>query len=71
MAPCIKAILNSGEFPAHYLEIGAAAGGTTYLIDHFLEPRIIVLIDDNKHPKAHLRPYVLRDIPTITITVLR
>lgn len=45
-----------------YLEIGVAAGGTAWLINHFLKPKRMVLIDDNKHPKAHVRPFVLDGI---------
>lgn len=62
IAPCILAILESGKEIKSYLEIGVAAGGTTFLMNHFFKPKNIVLIDDNKHPKAHVRPYVLRDI---------
>jgi len=63
LAPCIKTILDSGEPINNYLEIGAAAGGSAYIIHHYFNPRTIVLIDDNQHPKAHIRPYILRDIP--------
>ncbi len=63
IAPCILAILESGEPIMRYLEIGVAAGGTTFLMNHFFHPERIISIDDNRHPKAHVRPYVLRDIP--------
>jgi predicted O-methyltransferase YrrM len=63
LAPCILAILESGESVNNYLEIGAAAGGTAFLFNHFFHPDNIVLIDDNRHPKAHVRPYILRDVP--------
>jgi len=62
IAACIHAILSSGVKINNYLEIGAAAGGTVYLINHFLHPSTIVIIDDNHHPKAHLRPYILDGI---------
>lgn len=62
IAPCIHHILKSGEKTDNYLEIGSAAGGTIVLMDHFFHPENMVLIDDNKHPKAHVRPYILRDI---------
>jgi predicted O-methyltransferase YrrM len=62
IAPCLLAIMDSGELVKAYLEIGAAAGGTAFLFDHFFKPETIVLIDDNRHPKAHVRPYILRDI---------
>lgn len=62
IAPCILAIIESGEQIKSYLEIGVAAGGTTFLFDHFFSPENIILIDNNTHPKAHVRPYILRDI---------
>jgi len=62
IAPCIFAILESQLKINAYLEIGVAAGGTTFLINHFLKPDRIVLIDNNQHPKHHMRSYVLRDI---------
>jgi len=62
LAPCILTILESGQIIKSYLEIGVAAGGTTYLIDHFFKPGKIILIDNNKHPKAGLRAEVLKGI---------
>jgi cephalosporin hydroxylase len=62
LAPCIRAILDSEKDISSYLEIGVAAGGTTFLIDHFFKPGKIVLIDDNRHPKAHVRAYILDGI---------
>ena len=62
LASCLATILESGKKIESFLEIGAAAGGTTFLVDHFLKPKNIVLIDDNRHPKAHVRPYILRDV---------
>src|SRR3972149_4521353 len=59
IAPCIMAILKSGEPIKNYLEIGVAAGGMVALINHYFHPGKIVLIDDNAHPKHHIRPYVL------------
>jgi predicted O-methyltransferase YrrM len=58
----ILAILESGESIENYLEIGVAAGGTTYLINHFFPAASISLIDDNKHHKAGLRKEVLKGI---------
>ena len=71
IGPCLRKIVElmssntDGKLPSplHYLEIGAAAGGTTYLVNEVLRPDKIVLIDDNCHPKHHVRPYILRDIP--------
>ena len=63
IAPCIHAILDSGEPIVRYLEIGSAAGGSAFIINHYFKPKTIVLVDNNQHPKAHIRPYILRDIP--------
>ena len=62
LAPCLLAIMESGKKISSYLEIGAAAGGTTYLIDHFLSPERMSLIDDNKHAKAGMRKSVLEKV---------
>ena len=62
IAPCIHAILESKKKIISYLEIGVAAGGTTFLFNYFFHPDRIVLIDDNKHPKMGLRANILKDI---------
>lgn len=62
IAPAILAIIESGESIENYLEIGVAAGGTTYLINHFFPAASISLVDDNKHHKAGLRKGILADI---------
>jgi predicted O-methyltransferase YrrM len=62
IAPAILTILESGERIEAYLEIGVAAGGTTFLIDHYFHPEKIVLVDDNKHHKAGLRGEILKGI---------
>lgn len=67
IAPCIHAILKSGQPMKAYLEIGAAAGGTTFLMNHFLKPERIFLIDDNRHPKHHIRPYILNGVARVEI----
>ncbi len=36
IAPCILTILESGESIKSYLEIGVAAGGSTFLFNHFI-----------------------------------
>jgi predicted O-methyltransferase YrrM len=59
IAPCIFAILESGEPITSYLEIGVAAGGTAFLINHFFKPDRIVLLDDKRHHKVGLRPNIL------------
>lgn len=65
IAPCIHAILESGKEIRSYLEIGVAAGGTTYLFNHFFHPRKMVLVDDNKHCKASLRSTILGGIGSV------
>ncbi len=62
IGPAIFAMLERGAVIESYLEIGAAAGGTTYLINHFFRPQNIVLVDDNRHHKAGLRSEILKDI---------
>lgn len=64
LASCIKAILDSGKEIKSYLEIGVAAGGMAFIINHFFKPSRIVLIDDNQHPKSKLRPSILQGIVT-------
>ena len=61
-AACIMAMIDSGGKVKSYLEIGAAAGGSVFIMNHYFGPRIVI-VDNNQHPKAHIRPYVLRDIP--------
>jgi len=60
IAPCIAEILKTGKIKT-YLEIGVAAGGTTFLFNHYFHPEI-TLIDDNKHHKAKLRKKILEGI---------
>jgi predicted O-methyltransferase YrrM len=61
MAGMIHDIMMSKSID-NYLEIGVAAGGTTFLINHFLQPSKTVLIDDNAHPQAFLRHKILEGI---------
>ena len=67
VAPCIHAILESGDRIKSYLEIGVAAGGTTFLFNHFFQFDKIVLVDDNKHQKAGLRANTLKNIEHIEV----
>jgi predicted O-methyltransferase YrrM len=67
LAGCLAAIIDSGQRVAAYLEIGVAAGGTTAMVHRFLQPDTIVLVDNNKHNKAPLRPQVLDGIEVIEI----
>ncbi len=62
IAQCILAIMEAVQPIKNYLEIGVAAGGATFLMNHFLKPENIVLIDDNKHHKSRLRADILKGI---------
>ena len=62
LAPCLLYIIESGVNINSYLEIGAAAGGTIYLINHFLHPKGIVIVDDGQHPRAWMRKTILSGI---------
>jgi predicted O-methyltransferase YrrM len=62
LAACIKAILDSGQPTETMLEIGVAAGGTTFVLNYFFKFEWIAIVDDNNHPKANLRPDVLKGI---------
>lgn len=62
LARCIYEIMQSGEKITSYLELGVAAGGTTFIVNHFFKPRNIVLVDINEHPKSGMRPEVLKGI---------
>ncbi len=66
-AECILEILQSGKTIRGYLEIGSAAGGTAFHINHFIKPKAMVLVDDNTHGKAHLRTTILGDIYHIEV----
>jgi hypothetical protein len=46
----------------NYLEIGVAAGGTAFVLNHYFQFDNIVFVDDNKHPKAQFRPSVMAGI---------
>jgi predicted O-methyltransferase YrrM len=62
IAPCFHAILESGRRIESYLEIGVAAGGSTWLVNQVFHPVNIVLIDDNQHPKVEMRKQVLAGV---------
>lgn len=62
LAPCIYDLLKMGVKINSYLEVGAAAGGTTYIFDYYFNPKQIVLLDNNEHPKYNLRPEILKGI---------
>lgn len=62
IAPCLHAILSSGERIESYFELGVASGGMTLLMDHYFKPVTIVLLDTNEHPRCVNRPGVLAGI---------
>lgn len=66
-ALCIKEIIDLKENIDYYLEIGSAAGGSAFIINHFFNTKKIVIVDDNKHPKAPMRMKNLTNIPCINI----
>lgn len=47
---------------SNYLEIGAASGGCTFLMDKFLDLENIYIIDDNNHHRSVVRGEVLKDV---------
>jgi predicted O-methyltransferase YrrM len=63
IASCINTIVTSDIPTNSYLEIGSASGGATFVINHFLHPSNITIIDDNKHPRSSLRQGILQGIP--------
>jgi len=66
-AQCILTILESGEEINSYLEIGSASGGSCFIINHYFSPDVNVLVDNNIHPKAVLRPVVLNNVSRIEL----
>jgi cephalosporin hydroxylase len=62
LAPCILKLLEMGVKIDSYLEVGAAAGGSAYIFNHYFMPGNIVLIDNNSHPNCVKRPEVLEGI---------
>jgi cephalosporin hydroxylase len=57
---CINEIISSKKDIKNFLEIGSAAGGTSFLFDYVFDLENIVIIDDNQHPKHGLRPENLK-----------
>lgn len=60
IGPCLYYLQDKGINT--YLEVGAAAGGLTFLVNKILKPKIIVLVDDNRHRKNSLRSKVLQGV---------
>lgn len=65
IAPCIYDLKNLNRGFTNFLEIGAAAGGNTYLFNQFFNFEYSVIIDDNKHKKHKMRKRILEDIEYI------
>lgn len=63
IAECIYDLKEVNRKFSNFLEIGSAAGGNTYLFNHFFEFDNIAIIDDNRHKKYALRQEVLKDVP--------
>ncbi len=62
IAPCIYDLMRVNWKFQNFLEIGAAAGGNTYLFEYFFNFENIIIIDDNQHKKHELRKEILKDI---------
>ena len=61
-------MINYSEFKhplRKHLQIGAAAGGSVFVLNKYLKFDNIVVIDDGKHPVAKLRPCILSGISYI------
>lgn len=56
ISSCISDLLKLNRKFNSYLEIGAAAGGTTFLLNHYFQFRNIVLIDNNAYLKKIGQP---------------
>ena len=70
LAALIYTILETGEPIKTYLELGAAAGGSVYLMNHFFAPDKLVLVDDGQHPRAWMRKTILQGLSYTTINGL-
>jgi predicted O-methyltransferase YrrM len=67
IARCLHHLLSTQTQIASYLEVGAAAGGTTFLFNHYFHPSQIVIVDNNSHPKCAIRRNVLTGLDFIEI----
>jgi cephalosporin hydroxylase len=61
-ANCIFSLLESGAKINSYLEVGAAAGGTTFLFNNYFHPSKVVIVDNDSHPRCTLRGDILTGI---------
>ena len=62
ITPCINDIINSKVKIENFLDIGSAAGGSTFLFNEVFNLKHIVIIDDNQHPKHVHRARVIKTI---------
>jgi len=62
MANLIGFLLYKDLKDINYLEIGCAAGGSTYVMNYFLDLKNIILIDNNKHPRYRRLKKILKGI---------
>ena len=62
ISEAIHFLITCGMNFKNFLEVGVAAGGTTYILNHYLHFGKIVLLDDNTHSTARLRPKILEGI---------
>jgi len=62
LADLIYYLMNTGKKYDSYLEIGAASGGTVYIMNYFLKFNITYTIDINVHPRTHLRKDITKGI---------
>lgn len=62
LAPCLAELLKHKDQIKNYLEIGSAAGGSCYVMNHFFPLEKIVLIDNNGLNMQSTRNEVLKGI---------
>jgi len=67
IGPCIHYLLSNNVKISSYLEVGAAAGGTTFLINHYFQPSQIIIVDNNSHPKCTFRGKTLSGMDYVEI----
>jgi len=66
ISPCLY-YLQMASTIENYLEVGAASGGLTYLVNEVFHPERIVLIDNNRHGKSNLRSTTLKNVNCMEI----
>jgi len=62
IAPCIYDLKEYNYKFRNFLEIGAAAGGNTYLFNQFFDFDVSIIVDDNRHKKHGMRKETLKDV---------